>query len=533
MKSDSQDSVRTLFSLPKEEKIYDDFGCSVVDTINHIGRLYLTENFICFNSSLIGFSKKIIIPFNDIIELKKSSKNTIQVNVKNQKKDKYQFTSFNETLIAYKRIKMMCRAYIDKITPTPGKNDENKNKINIILSDSEEEDEEDDDTFINSNNKNNESNIKKNNSTEILNNNNNIHGNIQKNKSESNLKDINDINEVEDINFPPLDTNQIENCKVVIDLSPKDFFKKYLTNASIDTCYKTYYESLGDHFNVVISDWRLNSDNNNNNINNNNNNNNNNINNNNLNNNNINNNNNNINNNNDNNNLFDCFADNNQKIRNLSFSIHLTGVPFINQSDVQKKQILSIENNGKLIIRGSSMSVGVPYCTYFSVEDQYEIYPYMKGTKTILRIISWRNFIKSSFLQSTIEKTCKVEYQKETDTWIDFIKKKGNSVEKYSPGKKKKKDDKKESKLTHGVEKVNSFTQQPQITFQNIFLMICDKIVNEIDFKTCFLLFFIFILYLKLSCKINSQKKEFKLLLNALKQFNINVTKNFDKKEDL
>ena len=63
--------------------------------------------------------------------------------------------------------------------------------------------------------------------------------------------------------------------------------------------------------------------------------------------------------------------------------------------------------------------------------------------------------------------------------------------------------------------------------------MICDKIVNEIDFKTCFLLFFIFILYLKLSCKINSQKKEFKLLLNALKQFNINVTKNFDKKEDL
>ena len=101
MKSDSQDSVRALFNLPKEEKIFDDFGCSVVDTINHIGRLYLTENFICFNSSLIGFSKKLIIPFNDIIELKKSSKSTIQVNVKNQKKDKYQFTSFNEIIIAY------------------------------------------------------------------------------------------------------------------------------------------------------------------------------------------------------------------------------------------------------------------------------------------------------------------------------------------------------------------------------------------------------------------------------------------------
>ena len=63
--------------------------------------------------------------------------------------------------------------------------------------------------------------------------------------------------------------------------------------------------------------------------------------------------------------------------------------------------------------------------------------------------------------------------------------------------------------------------------------MICDKIINEIDFKTCFLLFFIFIFYLKLSFKINSQKKEIKILLNALKQFNNNLENNFDKKEDL
>ena len=93
--------------------------------------------------------------------------------------------------------------------------------------------------------------------------------------------------------------------------------------------------------------------------------------------------------------------------------------------------------------------------------------------------------------------------------------------------------DKKEGKLTHGVEKVQSFTRQPQINLQNFILMICDKIINEIDFKTCFLLFFIFILYLKLSFKINSQKKEIKILLNALKQFNNNFENNFDKKEDL
>ena len=37
---------------------------------------------------------------------------------------------------------------------------------------------------------------------------------MQKIKNESNLKDI---------NFPPLDINKIENCKIIIDLSPKDF----------------------------------------------------------------------------------------------------------------------------------------------------------------------------------------------------------------------------------------------------------------------------------------------------------------------
>ena len=496
MKYDSQDSVRNLFNLPKEEKIYDDFGCSVVDTINHPGRLYLTENFLCFNSTIIGFSTKLTIPFNDITELKKSSKNTIQVNVKGQKKDKYQFTSFKDTLITYKRIKNMCRAYIEKVSPS-----NKENKVNIILSDSEEDDDEDD-ILINNNNKNiKEENVIKNNNNDTLKKNNNEQGNILKNsKIDNNTSEENKVSEDDDdeiIDFPPIESNKIENFKVVIDLPIKEFFKKYLTNQFNETCYKSYYESLGDHFNVVITDWRQYNENNENN--------------------------NEINNNNDlnNNNFYDCFTDNNQKTRNLTFSIHLTGVPFINQSDVKKKQILTIEENGVLKIRGSSMSVGVPYCTYFSVEDQYELYPYKKGTKTILRIINWRNFLKSSLLQSTIEKTCKAEYQKEADSWIQFIKNTGTIVEKYyPPGKKKKKDNKKESKLSHGLEKVQSISQKSQFNYLNIILMLCDKLVNEIDFKTCFLLFFMFVFYVKLSWKISSQKKEIQYLYKILKTVN-------------
>ena len=56
--------MRSLFNLPKEEKIFDNFGSSVVIyNKSSIGRLYLKENFLCYNSILIGFSTKLTIPF--------------------------------------------------------------------------------------------------------------------------------------------------------------------------------------------------------------------------------------------------------------------------------------------------------------------------------------------------------------------------------------------------------------------------------------------------------------------------------------
>jgi hypothetical protein len=54
MKTESQDSVRLLFALPREEKIFDDFGCSLVDGLSYHGRIYITENYICFNSNILG-----------------------------------------------------------------------------------------------------------------------------------------------------------------------------------------------------------------------------------------------------------------------------------------------------------------------------------------------------------------------------------------------------------------------------------------------------------------------------------------------
>jgi hypothetical protein len=61
-----------LFSLPKKEVIFDDFGCALKAGLLHHGRMYLTENYICFYSSLVGINKKIIIPLKDIEKLSKA-----------------------------------------------------------------------------------------------------------------------------------------------------------------------------------------------------------------------------------------------------------------------------------------------------------------------------------------------------------------------------------------------------------------------------------------------------------------------------
>jgi hypothetical protein len=56
--------VRDLFDLKPTEQIYDDFSCSI-GALN-TGRMYLTENYICFFRSLIGMQKKLKILWTDI-----------------------------------------------------------------------------------------------------------------------------------------------------------------------------------------------------------------------------------------------------------------------------------------------------------------------------------------------------------------------------------------------------------------------------------------------------------------------------------
>ena len=315
----SSDSVRNLFNLNKNEKIFDDFGCSLVEKINLIGRIYLTENNICFDSNVFT-QIKLKFPINEILELKKN-KNTIEFKVKKQKKDIYKFTSFNNFKISYQRIKSICKNFLIK---------NKKKNFNILLSEDEEDDESSDNEIsnninninnnINDNNNNNDinnSNIKNdnnnNNNDDINNNNNNNEikndlinkknsNNLEENVSSKNLnenfKKSNSLNNnikdeiPKDFKFNELDPSyKFQFSKYIINLSLENFYEKYLTN-NPESSYGAFYQSLSDHFDINTSNWEDEKD------------------------------------------------DEKKKSRILDFKIKLTGVPFINQSHVTKKQIL-------------------------------------------------------------------------------------------------------------------------------------------------------------------------------------------------
>ena len=73
-------NVRELFSLGPQEKIFDDFNCK--DSRLTAGRMYLTENHLCYYRSVIGMNKKIKIAWTDIESITKKGSNQVLVQKK-------------------------------------------------------------------------------------------------------------------------------------------------------------------------------------------------------------------------------------------------------------------------------------------------------------------------------------------------------------------------------------------------------------------------------------------------------------------
>ena len=102
----AQTNVRELFDLKPTEQIFDDFSCK--EGALSSGRMYITENYLCFFRSMIGFSKKIKIQWTDItkIEVKSSS---IRITATTEK-EQISFQGFSDFPTSSKYIQKLWRA---------------------------------------------------------------------------------------------------------------------------------------------------------------------------------------------------------------------------------------------------------------------------------------------------------------------------------------------------------------------------------------------------------------------------------------
>ncbi|ORX70859.1 GRAM-domain-containing protein [Linderina pennispora] len=97
----------TLFrNIPINELLIDDYGCALQRDILVQGRLYLTENFVCFYSNIFGWVTNLVIDIDEIVAIEKKMTaliipNAIQVSTLHSK---YFFGSFIYRDSAYNQL---------------------------------------------------------------------------------------------------------------------------------------------------------------------------------------------------------------------------------------------------------------------------------------------------------------------------------------------------------------------------------------------------------------------------------------------
>ncbi|KAN0059851.1 hypothetical protein ACQY0O_008425 [Thecaphora frezii] len=61
-----------LFPLvPEDDYLIEDYGCALSREILIHGRLYISENFICFKANIFGWVTNMVVPFSDIVSIEK------------------------------------------------------------------------------------------------------------------------------------------------------------------------------------------------------------------------------------------------------------------------------------------------------------------------------------------------------------------------------------------------------------------------------------------------------------------------------
>ncbi|ORZ14689.1 hypothetical protein BCR42DRAFT_417458 [Absidia repens] len=83
-------------TVPADDSLIEDYGCALQKEILVQGRIYISENYLCFNANIFGWVTNFVIAFSDIVDIEKRTTaifipNAIQISTLHAK---YTFASF-------------------------------------------------------------------------------------------------------------------------------------------------------------------------------------------------------------------------------------------------------------------------------------------------------------------------------------------------------------------------------------------------------------------------------------------------------
>ncbi|KAJ3103109.1 Sterol 3-beta-glucosyltransferase [Phlyctochytrium planicorne] len=65
------DLFREQFAMPVSENLLSAFTCYLVRVLPRLGKIYVSDNYVCFQSKVVGIRTKVIIPISDILSVQR------------------------------------------------------------------------------------------------------------------------------------------------------------------------------------------------------------------------------------------------------------------------------------------------------------------------------------------------------------------------------------------------------------------------------------------------------------------------------
>ncbi|XP_061835796.1 GRAM domain-containing protein 2A-like [Nerophis lumbriciformis] len=105
--------------LPEEDEVTHTFVCTLQKEVLYYGRLYVSENHVCFHSSVLLRETKVVIPLSSLQEVKKHSQTLSVLSIQTSDGEKYIFVSLRNREMCYNLLQRLCAQQQEASTSSP------------------------------------------------------------------------------------------------------------------------------------------------------------------------------------------------------------------------------------------------------------------------------------------------------------------------------------------------------------------------------------------------------------------------------